>query len=859
MSRNSGYRLSVMIFGMAVCLILPACRTSKEKACDTDEASTASAAARDTLCKLKETIIPEMTFYAPATIVDAVEFFEKASHDYAKPGTHPEQRGVSFELSLLSVPQQGDYATTDPFAVPTNCAPPRIAAISVRAISLYDALQLVCDVTYMKWRIQKNGTVVIDPKNSMDAGSVTRSYTVPGILSDYVYKSQALDADRNKILKEFFVQLGIEGPDFDKCVHLPATGKLRVTDTPKNLAAIETVFDQFAMHMVEVEMQIHAFRTADIERLRLSDGVSLEALMALRQNGKAKQVASATTLTRSGQETIVKAVDEVIYPTELNMGTGQTGSNVTSRSTVNALVPCNFSMRETGMILQVVPEVSTDNSQVSMTLKPEWITLDRWESYPADLATAWTHQKSFFKQPVFGVMSLESQVVVKVNETVLIGSCSTPDGEWVQVAFLTSRLKDFLPRYSGLRTEKPKPQDGHKNAEVVNKMREMFIPDITLRPPCKIIDAVRYFKEASIQYDKTGVPEAQRGVSFVLELSENFWDRTASSTNSDPFAATAPVTNSVPDIPRIIAARNTLYDILKLVCDVTGMQFRISDGIVWIFPEICPSESFITRTYPLWLPPRDRSSSDASNCTTNSYNWKDFFAQMGMNWPVGASISYLSSVGCFRVTNTSENLDVFEQLHKVLGSVPRMVEVDMQINAFSSEDIERLRHSGEMSVEALMDLRRKGKARPVASATVLTKSGHEAVLKGIQEVIYPTELLTAEAPVALESGPQVLMPGNFTMRETGMILQVVPEVASDDPYPIHVTMKPQWVNLEGWKSYPAEREAGWRQTTHPFKQPIFRTTSFETQTIVQEGKTVLLGSSSTPDGKWVHVGFLTVK
>jgi Flp pilus assembly secretin CpaC len=814
----------------------------------------------ETQRKLKEIIIPEMTFYSPATIVDAVDFFKKASRDTAKPGTPPEQRGVRFELSLLSVPQQGDYATTDPFAMPTNCAPPRIAAISVRAISLYDAIQLVCDVTYMKWRIQQNGTVVIDPKYSMDAGSVTRSYSVPPVLRDCFNIYPFQPSNTNKTSELFFAQLDMPSPDFSEFTYQAAFDKLRVTGTPRNLKILETVLDQFAMHMVEVEMQIHAFRTADIERLRLSDGVSLEALMALRQNGKAKPVASATALTRSGQEAIVKAVDEVIYPTELNMGTDQTGSNVTSRSTVKALVPCNFTMRETGMTLQVVPEVSTDNSQASMTLKPEWITLDRWESYPADLAAGWTHQTRFFKQPVFGVMSLESQVVVKVNETVLIGSCSTPDGEWVQVGFLTARLKDFLPRYSGLRTEKPKPQDVQRDQEVMNKIKQIIVPEMV--PPGRpftIMDLIRQIKEAGNEYNDPELSEALRGINFVVKLPMNFWDQAPSSTNADLFAANDTVTNNVPQSFTISSHLYTLYDTLKLICDVTGMQFRIRDGIVWIFPVMCPSESLITRTYPLWLPPRERINSDASNCTTNSYNWKDFFAQMGMNWPVGASISYLSSVGCFRVTNTSENLDVFEQLYKVLGSVPRMVEVDMQINAFSSEDIERLRHSGEMSVEALMDLRRKGKARPVASATVLTKSGQEAVLKGIQEVIYPTELLTAEAPVALDSGPQALMPGNFTMRETGMILQVVPEVASDDPYPIHVTIKPQWVNLEGWKSYPAERAAGWSHTTHPFKQPIFRTTGFETQTIVQKGETVLLGSSSTPDGKWVHVGFLTVK
>ena len=127
-------------------------------------------------------------------------------------------------------------------------------------------------------------------------------------------------------------------------------------------------------------------------------------------------------------------------------------------------------------------------------------------------------------------------------------------------------------------------------------------------------------------------------------------------------------------------------------------------------------------------------------------------------------------------------------------------------------------------------------------------------MKAVQEVICPTELLTDSS----QEG-SALMPSSFAMREAGMILQVVPELATLDASLIHVTLKPQWITLVGWKSYPAKRAAGWTHNTLTFKQPVFGVTSFETETVVEAGKTVLLGSSSTPDGKWVHVGFLTVK
>ena len=858
MSSTNGYRLSVMIFAMAVCLTMPACRTSKEKACDANEVSASDDAVQDTISKLEETIIPEMTFYSPHTLADAIDFFNKASRDYAKPGTPPEQRGVRF-------------VNSDPFYTSTNDASPRLAAISVRTISLFDAIQLVCEVTDMKLRILQNGAVMLVPK-AWDAGeAVIRSYTIPQALADSLLNTpngQPSDTDPNKVWKAFFEQFGVREPKWTEFNYLPTIGKLRVTSTFENLDVINAVFDQFALRMVEVEMQIHAFRTADIERLRLSGGMSMEALMALRQSGKGKAVASATALTKSGQETIVKAVREVNYPTELVTDVAQTGSNSTVRSAAQAVTPANFSMRETGMILQVIPEISEmDRSQIHVTTKPQWVTMEGWESYPADLASGWTQKTLSFKQPVFGVTTFETQVTVKDGGTLLLGSCSTPDGEWVNVGFVTARLKDVQPRYSGNRTEKAKAQDEHKDAEVVKKMREIMIPEATFRPPATIIDAIRFFKEASITYDNSAVPEAQRGLSFVLNLSANSGGRTENTEMLDPFGASVPVTNNVPVIPAMSARFISLYDILKLVCDVTGMKFKIRDHIVWVMPLDDPCENLYTRTYTLPFILSTGLHANMNGCLTNSYrsDLTAFFAQMGVNCPTGSAVTghKLGSITFLRVTNTPENLSTFEKVLEDFTVCPRMVEVDVQIHTFPTEEIEQIRLSGDMSVEALMDLRKKGKSRQVASATVVTKSGQEAIVKAVREVIYPTELLTdldqAKCHVTVQGGGQALVPGCFTTREVGMTLQITPEIASPDASQINVTLYPQWVTLEGWKSYPADRVSGWTHKTLSFKQPIFGTTSFEAQTLVEAGKTVLLGSSSTPDGKWVHVGFLTVK
>jgi len=866
MTRRAAYRLVLMLLGIAVCLTIPACRTSEQKVSDSDELSTSSDAACEVTKRLKRITIPEMTFRPPATIVDAIDFFKQASIDYDDPSVPLDKRGVGLILRLNQDPSPVANEATEPTDVFSAAATasrdlPKIAAMSVRFISLYDALELVCEATDMKWCVSEGGHVLI---TSRDGGGdcVMGSYTIPqSFLIHLRYNSyqDVMNDDPNKPWNALFTQLGVMGPAFARVEYQGASNKLLVTNTPKNLSIIEGFLDQFALRMVEVELQIHAFRTSDIESLRLAGGMSLESLMTLRQNGKAKPVARATVLTKSGQEAIMKTVKELVFPTELLADVPLTNSNLAVRAEAKTVMPASFATREIGMILQVAPEISINQAWINLTLRPEWSTLEGWESYPAYMGSGWMYTSPSFKQPLVGVTSFGTQVLVKDGGTVLLGSCSTPEGEWVNVGFLTTRLKNAHPPLSSSCSDKPKPRDERKDAEVKKKMRETIIPEMTFRPPATIIDAVDFFKQASIDYEKSAAPEAQRGINMVLKLTPNCYGSVESNTNADVFAATN-AEDSVPAIPAITARFLTLHDALKLVCDVTGMRFKIKDGIVWIVPLNEPSEGMITRLYLDQLQMRERMVGVDENIDQTR---KMFFSQMGVSWPMGSSLAWVEAISAIRVTNTPENMTVFEQVLEDLSGASRMIEVDLQIYAFPAEEIEKMSLWGNMSIEALMALRRKGKSSQVASATLLTKSGQEGTVKAVREVLYPTELLTdfdqSGSNVTVQTAAQTLVPGSFVMRETGMSLQVVPEMSDADQSEINVTLKPTWVTLDHWETYPADRAAGWTCNKIPFKQPVFGVTSFETQTRVKDGGTVLLGSTSTLDGKWVHVGFLTVK
>lgn len=118
-------------------------------------------------------------------------------------------------------------------------------------------------------------------------------------------------------------------------------------------------------------------------------------------------------------------------------------------------------------------------------------------------------------------------------------------------------------------------------------LRRIIIPEVTFDPPATLIDAVDFFKQASRDHDDPKMPVQQRGVSFVLKLPAS---STTAGSGVDPFAVSSDSKKAIqaPVIPHISARFISLYDALKLVCDVTGFKFETRGGFVMITPVTDP-------------------------------------------------------------------------------------------------------------------------------------------------------------------------------------------------------------------------------------------------------------------------------
>jgi general secretion pathway protein D len=182
-------------------------------------------------------------------------------------------------------------------------------------------------------------------------------------------------------------------------------------------------------------------------------------LHMLSQRSDTDLLSAPKVVTKSGQEAIMKVVTEYIYPTEFEVqeidasgGGGSTGST-TSVPVPFMVEPQNFEMREVGVILQVVPEVSAEGQMINLMLNPQVVSEPVWKNYgtkipvekqaptltdaaaallsPAELLNIMNPEPEYtelpMEQPFFHVRSVQTQLSVYNGATVVMGGLITED------------------------------------------------------------------------------------------------------------------------------------------------------------------------------------------------------------------------------------------------------------------------------------------------------------------------------------------------------------------------------------------------------------------------------------------------
>ena len=245
---------------------------------------------------------------------------------------------------------------------------------------------------------------------------------------------------------------------------------------------------------------------------------------------------------------------------------------------------------------------------------------------------------------------------------------------------------------------------------VEEKMRRIVIPEIAFKN-AGINDVKDFFESASREYDDPSLPPEKRGVNFALKGVASAAPA-AAATSTDPFATdtTAPVVGGGSPVS-LTARFLDLFTALKICTDNAGFKFRIRSNVVIIMPLNVTDETMETRSYTV-MPnvidrvtgvARDLNSSKGggaggpggeSTMTTEAIgpqqDLKKLFGDLGVQWPVGSSISYLSIIGKLRVVNTSDNLAIFEKVLEEMNVTPRQIEIEARFVEVSQTDLDSL-------------------------------------------------------------------------------------------------------------------------------------------------------------------------
>ncbi len=239
---------------------------------------------------------------------------------------------------------------------------------------------------------------------------------------------------------------------------------------------------------------------------------------------------------------------------------------------------------------------------------------------------------------------------------------------------------------------------------------------------------------------------------------------------------------------------------------------------------------------------------------------------LGVKWPRGSAITYDAARHQILVVNTEENLALLDKM--LIGerdTIPGQIEIDLLIVQFDATNFLH-QAPGSVSARSLLRLWTNGCGRLLGAPRVVTRSGSEASVRGVTEVIYPTTFESqggggpcnsnAPAPEACA----VVKPQDFQTREVGTILTALPEVSPDGNM-INLTLTPTFVEPPTWKDYGYDQPDGIGKLRHvPIEQPFFQNFTVKTQVSVQDGATLLIGGGTpTRDGKGLIYSFLTVR
>ncbi len=144
----------------------------------------------------------------------------------------------------------------------------------------------------------------------------------------------------------------------------------------------------------------------------------------------------------------------------------------------------------------------------------------------------------------------------------------------------------------------------------------------------------------------------------------------------------------------------------------------------------------------------------------------------------------------------------------------------------------------------LQALSQHGGTDLLSAPRVTTRSGVNAQIQVVREIIYPTEFDLTQPTVDSDGNvtmAPIVTPGTFQTRETGVILNVTPTVGPDG-YTIDLVMAPEVAELVDWIQYGSSITiSGSDLYFFNMPMPVFTSRNVTTSIVIWDGQTVVMG------------------
>ena len=239
----------------------------------------------------------------------------------------------------------------------------------------------------------------------------------------------------------------------------------------------------------------------------------------------------------------------------------------------------------------------------------------------------------------------------------------------------------------------------------------------------------------------------------------------------------------------------------------------------------------------------------------------------GIKFSGEAFVFYDPSCSAVIMRNTKTQHAKLRSLLAVTGCQTGQIALDAAVVSFPRAEAEAVARKKASAAPAPADLItqwRSGKGRLIASQTIITRSGMNAQMQSVQEIICPTELLPAhwtEGPkqnVVMCSSPPLDRSKSFDTREAGLLINYTPTLRPDT-HSVDLVIAGELCLLSATNSYDVSTGTTDSAARMRVDQPLFQAGKFTTQIVLRDGATAVMSDLNVPSAVEGWYLFLTAR